>query len=91
MNVITKKILVTDDNKKFDIGMDMAFEKLNKDTNQFERYIVKIEDIIDDLVNPEYGYIKASHVEINRQKEDTDGIYKFRFCDMKNCNYVYCD
>lgn len=80
---ITKE-LISDNNKLFRVGEDIAFTIYNKNYNYHDRYICRIEDIED-------NFIFVNNVEINRCK--VDGQMKIRLDDIESnsCNYVYVD
>lgn len=83
-NVVTTKKLITDDGKIFRIGSEIAFILLNKEINNFDKYIGEITEITDTTIT-------LNNIEVNR--ENIEGIKVIKLADIepKSCNYIYYD
>lgn len=76
-----EKTLLTENGKKFSIGDEIAFRKINKVTNHIDRYIGIIIDFKDDCMHLE-------EVEVNRVRIGTVCI-KYSDIIPDTFNYVY--
>lgn len=79
--VETKKILISDNGKRFNEGQDIAFSILNKETNIHEKYIGNIYRIYDDC-------IIIDNIEVNRGYIDGSMAIGFKEIEPNSCNYV---
>lgn len=88
MYIKTIKILITNDNKKFEIGDDISFQIFNKKKNCLDSVICRIIDF-DECSDSNSGYIVADRIEINKKNKKAPKVFYFN--DMKNIGYVYYD
>ena len=83
-NIKTVRTLVTDNNKSFRVGEDIAFTLFNKVTNHHDNYIGNILEMTDTS-------IKISNIEIDGCYKDGEMIIDLENIESNSCNYVYYD
>lgn len=88
LRVETKRELVTEDGKRFNVFDDIAFSIYNNMTNHKDHVICRIIGFSDSDYKKDNGFIIVDNVEINREK---DNQCMFAFKDMMDINYVYYD
>lgn len=80
----TVKTLITDNNKKFTVGNDIAFTIFNKETNYHDHYIGEIREILTST-------IIIKHIQINKNCIEGELSIQLEDIEKNSCNYVYVD
>lgn len=77
----TKTTLISDNNKRFYIGNDIAFTIFNKKTKHYDKYIGEIRSISNDK-------IIINKIEINREYIGGYKEIKLNDIESNSCDYV---